>query len=206
MALELNCNKIFMKRILFFFILSTTLIFSQEYKFNQATGLFMAVGVGPRFPIGVFSESQNAGVGFDATFSYADNEILPVFLYTTLGYQHYPGRQDYYKKTDYSSFSSNVLVLSPGVRYYFPALIESVLLLMPIVEVGLHVTYFERWHQFKMDRNRQNYVEEYAKFGFHIGAGFSMFILDVITHYNYLKDQEYISFSLRANIPIFVKF
>jgi len=77
---------------------------------------------------------------------------------------------------------------------------------MPIVDAGLHVAYFERSHQFKLDRGKQNYVEEVAKFGFHVGAGFSMFILDVITYYNYLNNNEYISFNLRATIPIFVTF
>jgi len=191
---------------LFLLLILPSLLFAQEFKYGAAKGLFMGVGVGPRFPIGIFSESQNIGVGFDVTFSYADNELLPFFLYATVGYQHYPGSQDFYKRTDYSSFSSNVLTLSPGIRYYFPPLIESVMLLMPIVDAGLHVAYFERSHQFKLDRGKQNYVEEVAKFGFHVGAGFSMFILDVITYYNYLNNNEYISFNLRATIPIFVTF
>lgn len=190
----------------FLLLIFPVLLSAQDFKSGVAKGLFMGVGVGPRFPIGNFAESQNIGAGFDVTFSYADNELLPFFLYTTIGYQHYPGRQDFYKRTDYSSFSSNVLTLSPGIRYYFPPLIESVMLLMPIVDAGLEVSYFERSHQFKIDRGRQNYVEEFAKFGFHIGAGFSMFILDVITYYNYLNNNEYISFNLRATIPIFVTF
>lgn len=190
----------------FLLLIFPVLLSAQDFKFGAAKGLFMGVGVGPRFPIGDFSESQNIGAGFDVTFSYADNELLPFFLYTTVGYQHYPGRQDFYKRTDYSSISSNVLTLSPGIRYYFPPLIESVMLLMPIVDAGLEFAYFERSHQFKLDRGRQNYVEEFAKFGFHLGAGFSMFILDVITYYNYINNYEYISFNLRATIPIFVTF
>lgn len=190
----------------FLLLMFPVLLSAQDFNSGAAKGLFMGVGVGPRFPIGNFSESQNIGAGFDVTFSYSDNQLLPFFLYATIGYQHYPGRQDFYKRTDYSSFSSNVLTLSPGIRYYFPPLIESVMLLMPIVDAGLEVAYFERSHQFKLDRGKQNYVEEVAKFGFHVGAGFSMFILDVITYYNYLNNNEYISFNLRATIPIFVTF
>ena len=174
---------------LFIVLLLPSLLLAQEFKFGAAKGLFMGIGVGPRFPVGGFSDTSNIGVGNDVTFS-----------------QHYPGRQDFYKRTDYSSFSSNVLVLAPGVRYYFPPLIESVMLLMPVVDAGLSFAYFEKSHQFKLDRGKQNYVEETGKFGFHIGAGFSMFILDVITYYNFLNNNEYISFNLRATIPIFVTF
>ncbi len=186
-------------------IVFTSITFAQ-LKFGEAKGLFMAIGVGPRFPIGDMSDIQNIGVGTDVTFLYTDNKWLPIFFYSTFGYHHFPGRQNFYKVSDYSSFSSNVLVISPGVRYYFKPIIESVVLLMPIVDVGLNWALFEKSHQFKIGSGKNNYVEEVTKFGFHAGAGFSMFILDVITYYNYFPQNQYLSFNLRANIPIFVKF
>ena len=176
-----------------------------QFKFGEAKGLFMAVGVGPKFPIGDFGDRSNIGVGFDVTLSYTDNLFLPVFLYASLGFQHYPGRQDLYKTSDYSSFSTNLLTLSTGVRYYFPPLLENVVLLMPIADAGLQFGYFENFHQFKLDTGKPSYVEQKGKFGFQVGAGFSMFILDVVTYYNYLPNNEYISFVIKANIPIFVK-
>lgn len=194
-----------MKKILLLVLLFNSLAFAQMVKFGEARGLFMAVGVGPRFPVGDFADNQNIGVGVNVTFSYTDNELLPVFFYTGIGYQHYPGRQDFYKKTDYASFSSNVLVLTPGVRYYFKPIINEGILLMPIIDAGIEFAYFEKFHQFKIDRGRQNFVEEVSKLGFHVGGGFSMFILDVVTYYNYLHNNHYISFDLRVNIPIFVK-
>ena len=194
-----------MKKILFLLLISFSFSYGQVLKFGEAKGLFMAVGVGPKFPIGDFGDKNNIGVGFDVTFSYTDNEWLPVFLYSSIGFQHYPGRQDLYKTTDYSSFSSNVLIFKPGVRYYFPPLIENVVLLMPIVDVGLEWGFFENYHQFKIDTNKPSYVEQITKFGFHVGGGFSMFLLDVITYYNYLPVNSYISFEIKVNIPIFVK-
>lgn len=195
-----------MKRILLFVIISASLSFGQTLKFGEAKGLFMAVGVGPKFPVGNFSEKSNIGAGFDVTFSYTDNSLIPFFLYASAGYQHYPGKQALYKKSDYSSFSSNVIILSGGTRYYFPPLIESVMLLMPVVDIGLEFAYIENFHQFKIEKNRPNSVEEIGKIGIQAGVGFSMFILDVMTYYNYLKNNEYISFVLKANIPIFVSF
>lgn len=194
-----------MKKIFILFVTLTTITAAQTFKFGEAKGLFMAVGVGPKFPIGNFSSKNNIGVGFDVTFSYTDNLIIPVFLYATVGYGHFPGRQDLYKKSDYSSYSSNIIVIASGIRYYFPPLLENVALLMPIIDGGIEYAYFEHSHQFKLDRNKQNYIEDVGKFGFQVGGGFSMFILDVVTYYNYLPNNQYISFVLKANIPIFVK-
>ncbi|MEW6193824.1 MAG: hypothetical protein AB1521_01540 [Bacteroidota bacterium] len=193
-----------MKKIFTLILLLNSLAFAQ-IKFGEAKGLFMAVGVGPRFPIGDFSDNQNIGVGTNVTFSYTDNEFLPVFLYANIGYEHYPGRQDFYKHSDYASFSSNLIVIAAGARYFFPPVIDEGIILMPILDAGIEFAYFEKFHQFKIDRGRQNYVEEVGKLGFQIGGGFSMFILDVVTYYHYLQNNHYISFDLRVNIPIFVK-
>lgn len=194
-----------MKKILFIVLVLNSIALAQ-FNLGETKGLFMGIQVGPRFPIIDFAENQNIGIGADVVFSYTDNEIIPFFAYGSIGYQHYPGKQSFYKRTDYSSFSSNVLVLTAGVRYYFKPILESVVLLMPIVDAGLEFGYFEKLHQFKLESGKPNIVEEVGKFGFHVGGGFSMFLLDVITYYNYLPNNQYLSFNLRANIPIFVKF
>jgi hypothetical protein len=191
-------------------ILLLILLFSSavaaQFRFGEAKGLFMSVGVGPRFPIDSFSDTRNFGEGIDVTLSYTDNRLLPVFFYTTIGYQHYPGKLDFYRNSDYSSFACNMLTVSPGIRYYFPPLIENVFLLMPILDAGIHFGYIENLHDFKIDTNKESFIEDFGRWGFHFGAGFSMFFLDVITYYNFLPDYQYISFDLKVNIPIFVSF
>lgn len=194
-----------MKKLLFILLVFSSVASAQFPKFGEGKGLFMAIGVGPSFPISDFSAKQSIGVGFNVTLSYTDNEYLPVFLYGSIGYMNFPGRQNLYKTSNYSSLSSNVLVFEPGIRYYFPPLIENIVLLMPIVEAGVSFSIIENLHQYKIDSGKPNYVEDLTKFGFHVGAGFSMFMLDVITSYHYLKSYQYLSFNLRVNIPIFVK-
>ncbi|MFA7228904.1 MAG: hypothetical protein WC061_07710 [Melioribacteraceae bacterium] len=192
------------KKLFILIILSSSSLFAQ-FRFGEAKGLFMSIGVGPRIPVGSMAGNQNIGVGSEVTFSYTDNQFIPFFLYSSIGFQHFPGRQDFYKVSDYSSFSSNVLTIAPGIRYYFKPILESIVLLMPVVDAGVNWALFEKLHQFKTGSGKSNYVEEVTKFGFHFGAGFSMFILDVITYYNYYPSNQYLSFNLKANIPIFVK-
>ncbi|MGK9476545.1 hypothetical protein [Melioribacter sp. OK-6-Me] len=194
--------KIFLLLMLLFFSVTNN---AQPTSFGDAKGLFMSLGVGPKFPVGNFSDKNNIGVGAETSLLYTDNLLVPFFFYSTLGYQHYPGKQTLYKKTDYASYSSNMIFLAAGIRYYFPPLVENVALLMPLVDAGIQYSYFENSHIFKEDKNRQNFTEGKSKFGFQIGGGFSMFILDVMTYYNYLPDNQYLSFVFKATIPIFVK-
>jgi len=193
-----------MKKIFYLLILAASVSIAQ-FKLGDAKGLFMSLGVGPRFPITDMSDKSNIGGGANINFSYTDNGLLPVFFYTSIGYAHYPGKQDLYKRTDYSSFSSNVLIISPGIRYYFRPVFEQVVLLMPVIDIGAQYALFEEWNQFKLGSGKNNFVEELNKFGFHAGVGVSMFILDFMTYYNYLPFMHYISVDLRVNIPIFIK-
>jgi hypothetical protein len=193
-----------MKKVILVFLLLCTSLFAQ-YKFGEAKGLFMSLGVGPRFPIFEMSDKQNIGVGFNASFSYTDNNLMPIFFYTSIGYQHFPGSQDLYKKSDYSSLSSNVLVIQPGIRYYLKPMFEQVVLVMPVIEIGAEYNLYESLHQFKIGTGKENYLEDVNRFGFHAGVGVSMFLLDFIAYYHYVPENQYISVDLRVNIPIFVK-
>jgi hypothetical protein len=195
------------KRILIiaFFILFNSSIYPQIFSPGQAQGLFMTVGVGPKIPIGDFSDSHNIGVGFDFTFSYTDNNIAPLFVYTKIGYEHFPGKQNFYKTTNHSSISSNVIFIYPGARIFLPPIIDQQFLLMPVVEVGASWAWFQTYNQFKIDSGISNFTEDDTKWGMHMGAGVSMFLLDVMVFYNYFHNHQYLSFDLRLRIPIFVK-
>jgi hypothetical protein len=195
-----------MKRILITFLLTSTISFSQILKLGEVNGVFMSVGIGPKFPIAQFSKEQNIGIGFDVGLSYVDNKILPVFFSFKAGFHHHPGSQDLYKTTDLASLSSNVIVMNFGIRYYFPPIIDQFLIVMPVLDGNFLFSYWEKAYQFKRDSNRNNYVEEIAKAGFQLGGGVSMFLLDVLAFYNYLPDNQFISIDFRIRIPIFVKY
>lgn len=193
------------KKILPLILFLTTFSSAQQLiNLGEAKGFFMSIGIGPKVPIGSFSQTNNVGVGFDVTFSYTDNKVLPIFFYTKFGYQHYPGDQTLYRTTDYSAFSTNGFLIAPGFRYFLPPIIDQDFLLMPILEVGLSWEAFVNSHVFKIDSGQNNFEETKSKFGFHIGAGFSMFVMDVMGNYYFFNNNQYLSFDLRIRIPIFV--
>ncbi|MBI9072572.1 MAG: hypothetical protein JEY94_13300 [Melioribacteraceae bacterium] len=194
-----------MKKISIIILLLSSFVFGQNLKLGEARGLFFGLGIGPRVPLGDFANNQNIGIGFDLTLAYTDNVLVPVFIYSKLGYQHFPGDQTYYKKSDYSAFSSDVIVANLGVRYYLPPLIENIVIIMPVFEAGVSYAYYEKVHEFKIDSGRRSYTEESSKTGLHVGVGVSMFLLDVIGYYNYLHNHQYMSLDLRIQIPIFLE-
>lgn len=193
-------NEIFLSLVLL-----TTIINAQGLSLGDAKGLFFSLGVGPTFPVGEYSLTNGIGIGADVTFSYTDNKILPVFFYTKLGYHHYPIANDLPKKSDYSSYMTNEYLVLPGIRAYLSPIIEDQILLMPIVEVGVSIGFFSNTHIFKSDSNKNNYDEFLTKYGFHVGGGFSMFLLETTLNYYFFPEYHSISLDLRIQIPIFAR-
>jgi len=194
-------KKIFL--ILLFFTISS---FAQVLKLGEAKGLFMSVGVGPRVPIFTFSDRFKIGSGVDVALSYGDNEILPIFLYAKLGFQHLPGKQDFYSNSDYSSISTSVILLNAGIRFYFPPIVKNFVILMPVIEGGFSLSNWSTFHQFKIGTGKLDIDENTFKGGFQIAGGFSMFLMDVMATYNYFPHNQFLSLDLRVRIPIFVQY
>ena len=194
-----------MKKIIVLILVSLSITYGQIPKLGEAKGLFLSTSVGPRIPLGQFSDTNNPGSGFDVGISYSDNILIPFFLNLSIGYTHFPGRQELYSSSDYSSFSSNMITITFGGRYYGTPLMENVILLMPVFDCSLLMGNFYDYHQYKLGSGKEDHWENYSKFGIQAGAGFSTFLFDIMAYYNYLPGHNYFSFDIRARIPIFVQ-
>lgn len=195
----------YIKYLFLILFLSAGSIYSQPLNTDRARGLFFSVGIGPRIPVSEFASEQSMGFGMTMEISYTDNEYLPLFLYTKIGYEQFPGSMDFYRKSDYSSLTTHVIPVYAGAKLFFPPIVEDLVLLMPEVELGVSYALYEKSHQFKTGTGRNNYLESTSRFGFHIGAGVSMFLLELTGAYNYFPKNESLSANLSVRIPIFIQ-
>lgn len=173
---------------------------------NRATGFFLGFGVGPRIPIGEFANSNNLGYGLNLELSYTDNEFLPVFLYLNTGFEQFSGSQSYYKETEFSNYNINSIPVSFGARYYFPPLMESIFLLMPIVQVSANYNYSHTLVEYDDGIRTPSRYKNENEFGFSAGVGVSAFMMEFITSYNYLPKKQFISVDLKVRFPLYINF
>ncbi len=194
------------KFLLIIILLSSFRALAQSPSSDHARGLFLAFDVGPRLPVGYFANSTDLGYGFNVELSYTDDRYLPFFLFTKIGFDQFPGSQQFYELTDYSNYSTRALPVSLGIRYFFPPLVKNIVLFMPIVEISADYVYFEKLHQFKPATGKSNYIEDVSKLGFSAGAGISMFMMEVAAVYHYTYSNQYVSVDLRVRIPLYISF
>lgn len=179
-------------------------VFAGDSPASKAVGIFLTTGVGARLPVGQFANSTDLGYGLIVDVSYTDSDNLPFFIFARLGYEQFPGSQDFYQESDYSNYSTTILPLSLGIRYYFGPLVKSAVLLMPVVEASASYSYFQVLNEFKTDASMTNYKEDLWKFGGSVGAGLSMFILEIMANYTYYESNQYFSINLNVRLPLFV--
>jgi hypothetical protein len=196
----------FIKYFIVLLLLVPCYSFAEIPPSSKATGFFVAFGVGPRMPVGEFSNTTDVGYGVNLEFSFTDNEFIPVFLYANIGYEQYPGSQNYFQETEYSNFHTNALPVNIGARYYFAPLLENIVLFMPIIQASASYTYYQTLNEFDQNANRNNYLEDSHKFGFSAGAGVSMFMMELIASYNYVPQNQFISVDLKVRIPLYINF
>jgi len=194
------------KYLLITALILSTLTFAEKPPSNRATGFFVAFGVGPRMPLGEFSNTTDIGYGLNVEFSYTDNEFMPVFLFANLGYEQYPGSQNYLLESDYSNYHTNSVPVNIGARYYFAPLMENIVLLMPIVQASASYTYYQTLHEFDQNSGKNNFLDIESKFGFSVGAGVSMFMMELLASYNYMPSNQFISVDLKVRIPLYINF
>lgn len=173
---------------------------------GRATGFFLGVGVGPRIPVSEFAQRSNIGYGINAEISYTDNSFLPVFLFLNTGYEQYPGSQSYFKENEYSNININSVPVNAGIRYYFPPIIESIFLLMPMVQASANYTHTNTLYEFDESLNKKSIIENKNEFGFSAGIGVSAFMMELLTSYNYLPEKQFISVDLKVRFPLYINF
>lgn len=170
---------------------------------EKARGLFVALGVGPRLPLGNFTNTSALGYGFNAEFDYTDNEVLPLFIFGKVGVNHFPGANNYYQNSDYSNYSVTMIPISFGFRYYMKPLVNNIFLFMPHIEAGVDFIFYENLHQFKAGSGLPNYTEDGSKLGLNVGAGFSMFLMEIAANYHVNKGTSYGSLDFKVRLPLF---
>ncbi len=193
-------------KILFLFLFLNGMNFAQitDFKFGETRGLFLGLGVGPRFALGDFASNHFFASGFETAFSYADENLLPFFLYGKFHFASFPS--EFVDVLDNPSFevATRFFSLEPGLRYFFPPISDRVVLLMPFVEGGVNLALVHSVYQLTTGYKTQ-YSDDKFKLGIHFGFGVSMFLLDALISYNYFYEYQFIGFGLRVRIPIFIK-
>ncbi len=192
------------KLLLFFLLIISDFSFAGGTPDQSAKGIFLAFGVGPRFPVGTLANTSKFGYGFNAELAYTNDEYLPVFLFLKAGIENFSGSQDFYQSSAYSNYSTFAVPVNFGIRYYFPPIIKSQAIVMPLLELSANYGYYRVLNEFKAGSGRNDFTQNKSKIGFSAGMGLSVFMLEVLASYNYFESDQFLSVDLKIRFPLYI--
>ncbi len=175
-----------------------------DFKLGQVRGLFLELGVGPTFPVGDFAVNHTLGSKIETAFSYADNDIFPIFVYGKIKYAMFQADFVEIINNPVYELSTQIISFEPGIRFYIPPFEKKVILLMPYIDTGFDVSYLIVTNQQTKGIIAQ-FTNNQAKMGLHLGVGVSMFLLDTGVEYNYHHGNQYLGLNVKLRLPIFIK-
>jgi len=146
------------------------------------------------------------GYGFTASLDYTDSEYLPFFIFGKVGYEQFPGSQDFYHSSAYTHYSSSFVPFTLGARYYFRPILENFVIIMPCIEAGANLAIYQNLHQFKTSSGIPGYVEDGTQFGYEIGVGASMFLAEVMASYHFYPEHQFLAVEMRIRLPLIISF
>ncbi|MBD3410837.1 MAG: hypothetical protein GF419_11595 [Ignavibacteriales bacterium] len=170
---------------------------------SRAQGAFFGVNLGPRLPVGLFANQASIGGAMDLELSYTDTDFFPFFLYGRIGYRYFPGDQEYYQSTDHTHFSASYIPVQLGIRSFFEP-ITSEFFLLPVVEASGSAILYQELRQYDPLSGKADDNDEGIGYGFSIGVGASMYVLEAVVIYEFFNGNQAAGFDLRARIPLYV--
>lgn len=175
------------------------LLFIPRNSYSQEIwGLFVSPQIGVRYPSGESYDKYKVGFSLGGSLQYATS-AFPFFLKTEFLYAYFPQN----KVVDNAYHQKSIYGLSLGAEYLFYPVFASEAIFVPFISFDIRYNFIERIKTEYSSQLRTSSSFD-QKFGFSIGAGVSVFLVDVIAKYYYLTYEPYVGFDFRLRLPVYI--
>ncbi len=180
----------------------STSVFYVKPVSGKPSGIFIAPFLGVDFPLKTFSGNSKNAVTYGARLEFASMHIYPIVLFGEYQFTKHPG-SDVFKSQYYLS-TLETKVSSFGGGFYFLAnkYLKSNFT-APFI-VG-EVKFYNVTRTVTPDVNIENLNKSESKVVLSGGLGFTLYIFDIITSYNFAGDYSSLSVKTQFHFPL-IKF
>lgn len=182
------------------FIIITLCFCSIEVIGQEVSGVFVSPYVGIRLPIQEASKKYKTGFSFGGNLEYG-NSAIPFIIRLGFNYTSFPQKGIYNQTYQ----SSSITGVNLGFDYLITPLIASESIVAPFISADFNYNYIERqliYYTYRFETDLK--IDQ--KFGFTLGAGISLFLVDFVVKYNFLIYEPYLSLDYKLRLPIYVSF
>jgi hypothetical protein len=166
----------------------------------KSSGIFLAPDFGFNFPMGTFADKSKIAINFGARIEYASLSIYPFIPFAGVNTQKHKGSDAYMTENLLNYFDTEILSISGGVYFLANKYLRSNFT-SPFL-VG-EIKYYSIKRTADPDRELEGVLKSDSKIIFSGGLGFTLYIFDIITSYDFAGDYSNLNVRMQIHIPVF---
>jgi hypothetical protein len=165
----------------------------------KSSGIFLAPDFGFNFPMGSFADKSAIAVNYGARIEYASLAIYPFIPFAGINMQKHNGSDAYMTENLLNYFDTEILSVGGGVYFLANKYLRSNFT-SPFL-VG-EVKYYNITRTLDPDKELEGVVKSESKIIFSAGLGFTLYIFDIISAYDFAGEYSNLNIRMQIHIPV----
>jgi hypothetical protein len=180
-----------------------TLITSKPKKdYSSPGGLFITPSLGMELPMSGISGNSNMALSLGAKLEYSSIKIYPFVLGISFQVNNHNGSEEYRTINLLNTFTTKITSFGISVDFLLAKFLKTKFTVPFFILEG---KYFQIQREISPEKELAGILKDESGIGVTAGAGFTLYIFDIIGTYSYFEKNSTIGFKTRIRVPI-IKF
>lgn len=171
----------------------------KQVKSKSISALFIGIGTGISMPTGDFNVNSDVTFGILGRIEFASTSIFPFVIGGEIDYFSYSGADQFKTTNLLTNFKTKILSVGLNVEYSLSKIIRSSFT-MPFLSLDVKTNDIER--EYDDSRSLEGLPRKENKISVGLGAGFTVFVIDFVVKYNYMKTTSSIGVYAKTKFPV----
>lgn len=201
-----------LKLIVLNLILFSTVIFGQgndtlvtpklKKDYSSPGGIFITPSLGMEIPMAGISGNSNMALSLGAKLEYSSIKIYPFVIGVSFQVNNHNGSEEYKTINLLNTFVTKITSVGLSVDFLLAKFFKTKFTVPFFILEG---KYFKIQREISPEKELEGVLKDESGFGVTAGAGFTLYVFDLIGTYSYFEKNSTIGFKTRIRVPI-IKF
>ncbi len=180
-----------------------TLLTSKPMKdYSSPGGIFITPSLGMEIPMSGISGNSNMALSLGAKLEYSSIKIYPFVLGVSFQVNNHNGSEEYRTINLLNTFTTKITSFGISVDFLLAKYLKTKFTVPFFILEG---KYFQIQREISPEKELDGILKDESGIGVTAGAGFTLYIFDIIGTYSYFEKNSTIGFKTRIRVPI-IKF
>lgn len=180
-----------------------TLITSKPKKdYSSPGGLFITPSLGMEIPMSGISGNSNMALSLGAKLEYSSIKIYPFVLGVTFQVNNHNASEEFKTINLLNTYTTKITSFGISVDFLLAKYLKTKFTVPYFILEG---KYFQIQREISPEKELAGILKDESGIGVTAGAGFTLYIFDIIGTYSYFEKNSTIGFKTRIRVPI-IKF